>query len=417
LIPPSLDLLAAQAADPAVDVPALLDRFWRDAHHRGTPLVEPADAGRCWVTFLWRAGVDDLDVPEPQRPVMVMGGPALWWQLRDNVLQPLPGTDILFRSYLVDDDLRGRYILSPGDPLTDLPAAGTPESVVRSARFRPDHRNQSPLTLAADPGDPLSDTATYSTFALPAATPARWSQRRPGVSEGTVTEHRVPSAVLGNTRRVWTYLPAASAPQATLIMLDGRDWMQWVPLTHILDNLVDQGEIPPVGVILPEALDTRTRYAELTANPAFTDFLVDELLPWARRHLPVADARERLAVHGKSFGGLAAVHAAITRPEVFGAAISQSGSFWFTGWDGGTRELLPATASSAPARDRSAPRVSLDIGRLEGEAMLGSHARMAAALRGSGHPLREHEYHGGHDINCWISELPAALRWWTEPFA
>jgi enterochelin esterase-like enzyme len=46
--------------------------------------------------------------------------------------------------------------------------------------------------------------------------------------------------------------------------------------------------------------------------------------------------------------------------------------------------------------------------------MLGAHRRMADALAGRGYPLREVSYHGGHDINCWISELPATLRWWAD---
>lgn len=417
---PSLRELTSRLAGTSTVVAAqILEDFWTEVTRSGTPVVDDAGDGRCWVTFLWRSGVDDAGLAEPVRPVMVMGGPALWWQIPENVLEPLPGTDILCRSYLVDDDLRGRYILSPGDPLTDLPRAGTPEAVARSARFRPDPRNRTPLVLTADPSDPLAETARYSTFALPAATPAHWSQPRSGVRAGTVSHQRLASTVLGNTRSVWTYRPAhADEPAGTLIMLDGRDWMQWVPLTTTLDNLIGAGEIPPVSVILPESLDTATRYRELTVTTAFTDFLVDELLPWARSRIPMAAGPERIAVHGKSFGGLAALFAAWSRPDVFGSSISQSGSFWFTGWHGGDDELLTSAIASSPRRGADRPiRISLDIGRLEGDAMVDSHHRMVRALRERGYPLREHHFHGGHDINCWISELPDALRWWAAPLA
>jgi len=392
--------------------------FWDEVDRVGTPLVEPAGDGRCWVTFLWRSGVDDAGLDDPVEPVMVMGGPALWWQMSRNVLAPVPGTDILFRSYLVDDDLRGRYILSPGDPLTDLPAAGTPESVIRAARFRPDPRNRSPLTLTADPADPVAETGHYSTFALPAATPRTWCEPRTGVPAGTLRCERLTSEALHNTRRVWIYRPPAPVAQdpIALVMLDGRDWVEWMPLAATLDNLIADGIVPPITVVLPEALDTATRYRELTANPDFTRFLADELLPWARKRAELPIDPSRMAVHGKSFGGLAAAAAALTRPDLFGTVLSQSGSFWFTGWDGDTAEVLPSMAAG-PGRPGAASdvRVSLDIGTLEGEAMLGSHQRMVDALRAGGNSIREHSYHGGHDINCWISELPAALRWWTEP--
>ena len=417
-LPPSLQRLVERITDDPASAAGVLDAFWSDVERGGAPLLETAaEPGRCYVTFLWRAGVDDRGLADPVRPVMVMGGPALWWQISENVLDPLPGTDILFRCYLVDDDLRGRYVLSPGDPLTDLPRAGTPESVTRSARFQADPRNRAPLTLTADPGDPLAETITYSTFALPFATTRRWADPRPSAPTGTVARHRISSSILGNTRSVWTYLPAGNgSPRATLIMLDGRDWVEWVPLATTLDNLIDAGEIPPLTVILPEACDTETRYRELTVNDGFTAFLVDELLPWAAERVPVADARERIAVHGKSFGGLGALWAAWSRPDVFGTAISQSGSFWFSGWDAGAEEVVTAAIAGAARRGGDRPiRVSLDIGRLEGDAMLGSHARIATVLRDLGYPLRENNYHGGHDINCWISELPEALRWWTAP--
>lgn len=435
----------AAATDPA----SLLAAFWAEADRLGTPLIEGSDRpGQHWVSFLWRVGADDDGLPEPHLPVMVMGGPALWWQLEDNVLEVLAGTDVAVRSYLVPADHRGRYILSPGDPLTPLPKAGTEESVLRSRGFRLDPRNRQPLVLTADPADPLAEDAEFSTFALPAATSRRWAGKRPSVPAGEVREHRLTSEHLGNTRRVWTYRPAptdeppsvsgeavAAAGQSgeppLLVVLDGRDWIDWMPLTTTVDNLIAEGLLPPISMVLPEALDTATRYRELTVLPAFTDFLVEELLPFAAEHLPVPVDPRRVAVHGKSFGGLGALAAGLERPEVFGTVLSQSGSFWWSGWDRDDPELLiervRRSAGNGSAGDRSAGdssagpepvptlRVSLDIGELEGDAMLDSHLRMAQALADGRFPLRTHRFHGGHDINCWVSELPAALQWWVAP--
>ena len=431
-VPPRIARLIADLSEKGSSPSEVARQFWAEIDRVGTPLVEPAAPGRSWVTFLWRAGVDDRDLASPVEPVMVMGGPALWWQIPDNVLEPVADSDIRYRSYLVEDDLRGRYVLSAGDPLSDLPPAGTPQAVLRAARFAPDPRNRFPFTLAADPADPVGRTETYSTFALPAATQRTWTQRRAEVRRGTLSCHSLASQVLGNVRRVWIYHPpdppdganndasarparAATAAPA-LVMLDGRDWIESVPLLTTLDNLIAEGLIPPVTVVAPEALDTATRYREMTVNPAFTGFLTEELLPWARNRTTLPFDPARIAVHGKSYGALAALSAALARPDVFGTVVSQSGSFWWPGEETGDPELLRAMVSNPqPSHGQAGGlRVSLDIGTLEGTAMLGSHSRMAAVLRKGSYPLREHTFNGGHDINCWISELPAALRWWTQ---
>lgn len=412
------------ATAPMTQAAAVLERFWSEAERTGTPLIEPADDPKLrWVTFLWRVGVDDRDVPDPRLPVMVMGGPALWWEMDRNVLDVLPGTDVAFRSYRVPVGHRGRYIMSPGDPLTPLPRAGTPESVTRAERFRRDPRNPETLVLTADPEDPLTSTAIFSTFALPGATERSWAEPRDGVDAGEVVQHRLESRILGNSRRVWTYRPPATgsagrADPLLLVVLDGRDWIDWTPLVTTVDNLIADGLLPPVSMVLPEALDTATRYRELTALPAFTDFLAHELMPFTREHLPVPADPRRIAVHGKSFGALGALAAGLARPDVFGTVLSQSGSFWWSGWERDRPELLIEQVRRHTLRGRPARlRVSLDIGVLEGEAMVGSHERMAQALGAAGFPLRTHRYHGGHDINCWVSELPAALRWWADPLS
>lgn len=389
----------------------LLRRFWARVDAEGTPLVEPGPhPGERIVTFLWREGVDDRDLTGPTTPVMVIGGPALWWQLSENVLEPLPGTDIRFRSYRADAALRGQYRLAPGDPLTEIPRAGTVAAVTRAAHFTADHRNRAPLVLRSD--DPLRPSVTWSTFALPDATPP---VDRVVDRPGRLTCARVTSGRLGNTRRVWTYRshPEWGDPRHLLVMLDGRDWIEWMPLPAVLDALIADGVLPPLAVLLPESLDTATRFAELPATAAFSAFLTGELLEWARPRIAVPSDPAHVAVHGVSYGGVAALSAALDRPDLIGTVIAQSGSFWWTGQAPADPpvEVLPDRIARVPR----APglRVSLDIGTLEGDAMLGAHDRTVGALAARGYPLRTHRFAGGHDITCWLHELPAALRWWT----
>ena len=95
-----------------------LEAFWRDVTSNGTPLVEPIGQNRLLVTFLWGGA-------ESTVAVIVEGG--LSGSSLDR-LEHLPNTDIWFRSYESDNDLRTTYDLLPDVPLADLTGD---EAVVR----------------------------------------------------------------------------------------------------------------------------------------------------------------------------------------------------------------------------------------------------------------------------------------------
>ena len=64
----------------------------------------------------------------------------------------------------------------------------------------------------------------------------------------------------------------------------------------------------------------------------FTDFLIQELLPWIRAKWHVTSNPEKTIIGGKSRGGLAAAYAALKYPKAFANVLSQSGYFsWAPG--------------------------------------------------------------------------------------
>ena len=189
--------------------------------------------------------------------------------------------------------------------------------------------------------------------------------------------------------------------------------MHLVPTPTILDNLVAAGRIPPLVAVMPDSLGQDERNLELPCHPPFVEFLVDELLPWARERWSVGEDQRRAIVAGSSFGGLAAVYAAFERPDVFGSAISQSGSF---GWGvEGEREhewLTNRIETSAPRPGR----FWLEIGSLEdgdrpagGPSGLRSNRRLRDVLTAKGCDVTYSEYAGGHDYVCWRGSLADAL--------
>lgn len=93
-------------------------------------------------------------------------------------------------------------------------------------------------------------------------------------------------------------------------------------------------------------------------GPAFLEFLAAELLPWLRARLPVP--RKPILV-GHSYGGLFAVWAQLTRPELLGGVIAVSPSLWYR-----DRWLLALEAGLPPARRQATGRLYAAVGALEG---------------------------------------------------
>jgi enterochelin esterase-like enzyme len=216
----------------------------------------------------------------------------------------------------------------------------------------------------------------------PSARPLRWSVEQ-DVPRGTLELREL------DGRRVWLYLPRAAVPEALLLLFDGHEYTTIAPVQTVLDNLHAAGEVPPTAAVLPDSLDTETRFRELGRNREFLAWAVDRLLPWTGLTAP----RERTIVAGASMGGLAALYFAVERPDVFGNALVQSGGF------PGMPVVVPA---GLPVR------WYLDVGELE-DRLLASTRELRDDLRGKGYDVTYQEFPGGHDFFWWGETLADGL--------
>ncbi|WP_419999822.1 enterochelin esterase [Streptomyces boninensis] len=359
------------------------EAFWEEAARAGTPLVEPTGAGDAIVTFLWRG-------TEATRAVRVT--PNKLADPRDpdaNLMTHVPGTHTWHWSIRMRRDWRATYTLAvdEGD----------------GSQHRPDPYNTRTLAPRwAGPPVPYVE--------LPDAPRATDWQRHPDTPRGTVTEHTVASARLGNERRVWLYeppgAPAPAGPLPLLVLFDGEMWQPGLDLAALLDNLIAAGRIPPLAALLPESLGADTRYDELACSERFLGFLTDELLPWAaaEARLPLTTDPSRTVIAGQSLGGLAAAYAAYAAPHRFGAVLAQSGSFWWPNGPGA--EWLTARLAEAP---RLPVRFRLSAGEQEWVA-LPACRRLRDTLAAKGYDDVEYrEFNGGHDYLCWRTELTDGL--------
>ncbi|MEU6790225.1 alpha/beta hydrolase-fold protein [Nonomuraea wenchangensis] len=289
-----------------------------------TPLITPlpGDAEHRAVTFLWRGEA---------REVRVLANKLT--HDTDAALMERTG-DVWHRTYVVRRGWRASYRLRVDG--VDLP---------------------DPLNPRSWNGFSVAETTPPSPWLAPRAAP----------------RHRLSRHPIGHR-----YEPVR-APRGTLVMLDGEDWADDLPV--ILDNLIEADAIPPVTAWLVESGPDRAR--RLTCDPGFVDAL------------PYDGAT---VIAGQSFGGLAAVYAAHRRPDRFAAALSQSGSFW---WPNGPE---PEWLTGELSRD-TPPRVHLQAGTLEW-ALRGPTARLRERLGEAGTYA---EFEGGHDRYCWRDELAEGL--------
>lgn len=388
---------------------AALAAFWREVADLGTPLIEPieGDPRHALLTFLWHGDAHT-------RNVAVVDGPG-GGEPGENLMKRLRGTDIWYITYRVRTDLRSKYRLAPNDSL--LPESDVTDWVARTVNWRTDPLNPRVFHSGGDPDNPEDRGWAVSMVELPDAPPTPYLAPLRGVPAGRVERHRLRSKLLRNERRIWVYTPPGYAPDGPpcdlLVLLDGQAALTAMPTPTILDNLLAEGRVPPFVAVLLDNIGGLTRLREYLCSEPFSAFLARELLPWVRRRYRVADDPGRVILGGQSAGGLAASFAALRHSDVFGAVLSQSGSYWWRPEGDDEHEWLARQYVASP---RLPLRFYLDVGVLEtvttpgdGPTQLLANRHMRDVLQARGYPVTYAEFNGGHDFLAWRRTLADGL--------
>lgn len=378
------------------------EEFWRMVTERGSPLVEPLDSGggmtgRSVMTFLARGA---------RRNVRLLGGPSS----NHERLERLGTSDVWFKSFVVPNSTRLSYQIAPDVP--DFPGTCRECREAILAQLRADPLNRRPWP--ADAPDPYNQ---LSLVELPDAPP------QPGIDEtavpaGRFIAERFASRILGNVRDVTVYLPPNVDPKDAgthlLVLFDGPDYLgRRAPVPTMLDRLTGDGSLPPVMAVFIANPSAEARARELPANPAFAAMLADELLPWLGATTGIRPRPDRTVLAGSSYGGLAAVTAALARPERFGNALSLSGSFWWHP-DDAPPERPEHVAGLVGSMARRPVRLFLAAGLFEGTidgeiGILESTRHLRDVLEAKGYAVSHREYAAGHDHFAWRGALGDGL--------
>ncbi|MDR1184352.1 MAG: enterochelin esterase [Coriobacteriales bacterium] len=397
--------LLLDATDPAEQkclIDEAVESFWETTGAQ-TPIIyrDPQSHHHVFVTFLWR----DSDA---RAVLLFVNRITDEKNLKDSLMKRLPHTDVWHITYRMERDWRASYCFIPSyDKKGLIDITGVHQASIRKALDRG----------IADPRNPVvcknrADNA-LSVVELPDAPPQPWLAARPQLSCcGNVTSHR-----MHDGHSVWVYEPPETVRSAdadnegvpVLIMFDGDMWMRVERFHETLNNLIADGEIPPLYALLVETDDIAARWGELSEDSGVEGFVADELLSWARRRWPITDDASRIIVAGQSLGALSALWVAARRPESVGNVIAQSASLW--------RGSLMERADDGKASHLSGftGRIYLECGKQEW-VLLPLHRKFARMLKKGGQQqqLNYVEYNGGHDYACWRGGIADGLCWITK---
>lgn len=241
-------------------------------------------------------------------------------------------------------------------------------------------------------------------FHMPGAEPSTLTRRGRGVPKGEIQRYLVPTGDLaaGKERRIYLYRPAEQGPYPLLVVLDGNDYLGPGKLPQILDNLIAQGRVGPVALVLV-AHGGQKRAVEYLCSEATVGFLYEKVLPLARHELDLVDAGNNPGAHGilgASLGGLMAMYAGMRLPHIFGRVLSQSGVFIFDEQESVVMELVRYLPPQPII-------VWMDVGKFEN--LLPENQLMYDLLVKRGYQVQYREYPGGHNYTSWRNDLPIGL--------
>ncbi|AUG52585.1 esterase [Thalassospira marina] len=378
------------------------DGFWHDVKTAGSPIIERGITapGTVLMTFVYRGA---------SRNVRLFGAPSG----NHEYLQQLAKSDIWFKSFTVPDSTRLSYQLAPDVP--DLPGSPRDRRIAILSTAQMDPLNQHPWPETG--ADRFNTQSTVTLENAPMQPGVLAGEKNAAIGQGTLTRHILTSEILHNQREAFIYLPpdfdAQNPDNILLFAFDARTYLGKIQTQAILDNLIGADQLPPVVAIFLANPDADARARELPANPTFADAMAQEFLPWVAAQTGITANPARTIIAGSSYGGLAAVTVALRHPQVFGNALSMSGSFWWHPANS-LADRQEYVVSQVVENPVVPVRIFLGAGLFEtGHSGVGgiidTNRHLRDVLHARNYDVQYREYAGGHDHFVWRGVLGDGL--------
>ncbi len=270
----------------------------------------------------------------------------------------------------------------------------------------------------ADPRNARSISASQvdtSVLQMPRARPLPDWSAMPAVARGRVYRHKFSSAQLGfQNRNLWVYTPPGYDARdglnyRLLVLMDGQWAMRTMEAPYIADALIKHGRMEPIIIAMIASGGQSERIKEYVGNDKHYSMIAAELLPFLQAEHRVEPLN--LGLGGVGEGAIAAAHAALKNPAIFGHLIMISPPLG--------RPPAVQLLKEYAQRFRDSPilpnRIFQSVGRYEQDLRF---LKPALALRGILELRMTHdpdlkyrfvELGSGHSLAAFKSVLPEAL--------
>ena len=234
-------------------------------------------------------------------------------------------------------------------------------------------------------------------------------------------------AALGKRADMQVLLPeAADEPHPVVYCLHG--------LSGDYSDLVREHDLAAVcrqygwALVMPDSGRGYWCNNPCPGGSAYEDHVVQDVIGWVERNLPVRTDRDGRAITGISMGGYGAFMLALRHPELFCAASSQSGALYFANhrphpdeerYPYTLMDALPAgrydcfaLVAAAVAARSELPALHLHCGREDG--LFECNRMFHEHLDGLGVSHRWAEYSGAHTHDYWVAHFDETFEFFTD---
>lgn len=221
------------------------------------------------------------------------------------------------------------------------------------------------------------------------------------IPHGTLKDTTFFSLYLGNSRTVRIYLPpnySTTTDSFPMILFhDGLEYVSLASAPNVMDYFISRNEIEPVIAVFIPPVNRTPEYAGNSMG-AFTNFIVNEVIPYIDSRYRTKRAPESRATAGASNGGNISLWLAYSHPEIFGNIAAHSSN------------VITSISQGFQNSPKLNLKVYLDIGKYDIAMLIPLVRNLKSILESKSYDLYYREYNEGHSWGFWRAHIDDYLK-------